>query len=76
MRLIAVNDAAAQLAEIVRQAESGEEIILTQDEIPIAKIGPVSEISPCARRGSMKGMVLAIADDFDEIPQGFEAYVE
>jgi antitoxin (DNA-binding transcriptional repressor) of toxin-antitoxin stability system len=74
VRQITVEDAAARLQEIVREAGNGEEIVLLQGTVPMAKLVPISGDKPRARRGSMKGVVLAIADDFDAIPEGFEEY--
>jgi antitoxin (DNA-binding transcriptional repressor) of toxin-antitoxin stability system len=76
MRQMTVEEAAARLPEIVCEAGNGEEIVLLQGAVPMAKIVPITSRKPTARRGSMKGMVLAIADDFDDIPEGFEEYVE
>lgn len=69
---ITVEEAAARLPEIVREASAGEEIVLLQGAIPIARIVPIRGNKPRARRGSMKGTVLGISDDFDAIPAGFE----
>ena len=76
MRQITVEEAAVHFQVIVRESGNGEKIVLLQGAVPMAKIVPISNRKPRARRGSMKGMVLAIPDDFDEIPDGFEVYVE
>ena len=38
---VAVAEAKAQLSELLRQAESGQEIIVTRNGDPVARIGPV-----------------------------------
>lgn len=32
-------------------------------------------MTPRARRGSMKDMIIAVAEDFDATPEGFEEYM-
>lgn len=67
---IAIAEAKAQFAEIVRRAEAGEEIELTRHGRPVARIvGP----GPDARKpllGALRGRI-TIAPDFDELPPGF-----
>jgi prevent-host-death family protein len=48
--LISVSDAKAQLTELVRRAEEGEEIILTRHGQPVAHIAPVRAHVSAERR--------------------------
>jgi prevent-host-death family protein len=45
---IAVSDAKAQLTELVRKAEAGEEVILTRHGHPTVRLAPV--VAPVDRR--------------------------
>lgn len=72
LRRISIEEAAARLPEIVRQAGDGEEIVLLEGTVPVTKIVPISSAKPRARRESMKGMVVGIAEDFDRTPEGFD----
>lgn len=85
MRTIAIEDAALQLSTLVQEVEQGEEIILTQANVPIAKIVSISK-APRPRRpdnapklmrhpGSAQGLILNIAEDLKSIPEGFEDYL-
>jgi prevent-host-death family protein len=48
---ISVTDAKAQLTELVRRAEEGDEVILTRHGQPAAKLVPLKKrLSPEARR--------------------------
>jgi prevent-host-death family protein len=73
---IAIAEAKARFAEIIRRAEAGEEIELTRYGRPVARIvGPKPESKPekkIALYGCMKGQ-FTIADDFDEMPPEFWA---
>ncbi len=75
MHQVTLEEAATRLPELVQEANAGEEIILLQNDQPIAKLVALPQSRPRARRGSAKGSILYIAPDFDAIPEGFEEYV-
>jgi antitoxin (DNA-binding transcriptional repressor) of toxin-antitoxin stability system len=76
MQTIDVYEAESHLAELIDNLSPGDQIVLTRDDKPIATI----RATPVARRaspkfGTLKGTILYIAPDFDEIPEGFEDYL-
>ncbi len=76
MQMIAVEEAQSRLAEIIEKLAPGEEVILTCDDKPVATIRatqPTSREPP--RFGTLKGTILYMAPDFDDIPEGFEEYL-
>jgi prevent-host-death family protein len=75
MHQVSLEIASTQLQELIQEARQGEEVVLTQDNWPVAKI--VSLSLPRRRRqpGSAKEIILHIADDFDATPEGFEEYM-
>ena len=76
MSTVTIEAAANRLAELVRETPLGEEIILLQDDEPVAKLVPLASArKSTAKRGYAKGRVLYMAPDFDEIPEGFEDYL-
>ena len=76
---IPLEEAATRLQELVREVKAGQEVVLTENDLPVAKLVTLppgeQEPKPRARRGSMKGSILYMAPDFDETPEGFEDYV-
>lgn len=68
---IAVEEAASHLLELIKQVPAGEEIILLENDRPVAKVVPLPVERPQAKRGYAKGRVLYMAPDFDAIPEGF-----
>lgn len=78
MQTITVEEAQANLAEVIQKLQPEEELVITRDGRPIATIKatpPVAERKP-RQLGTLKGTVLYMAPDFDAIPEGFEEYVE
>ena len=75
MSQIAVEDAARHLSEIIKRGAAGEEIVLTEDDRPVAKLVPLPAANPPVKRGYAKGHVLYMAPDFDATPEDFEDYI-
>jgi antitoxin (DNA-binding transcriptional repressor) of toxin-antitoxin stability system len=73
-KLMPVEQAAANLVELVRTLRPGEEIVLTDHDQPVAKIIPSSVPKGRRRAGACKGMLLINQED-DEHLRDFEEYV-
>ncbi len=76
LRTMPVTQAREDLVEIVRKLSPGEEMVLMGNGKLIATIRPPQLAPPePPRLGTMKGTILSIAPDFDDIPEGFEEYL-
>ena len=76
MQTITLEEAEGHLAEIIEKLPPGEEIVLTRDDKPVATLRANTEVPKKEPKfGTMKGSILYIAPDFDDIPEGFEEYV-
>ena len=69
MQTVTVEEAQSQLSRLISQIGNGEDVVITQDDKPIAKLVPVGaqEIQtdkPRPQFGSAKGM-FTLAPDFD-----------
>jgi antitoxin (DNA-binding transcriptional repressor) of toxin-antitoxin stability system len=76
MQTIPLEQAEGHLAEIIEKLPPGEEVVLTRGDNPVATIRatlPAPREPP--QFGTLKGSILYIAPDFDEIPEGFEDYL-
>lgn len=75
MRTMPLEQTDRNFAEIVENLVPGEEIVLTRGGEPVATIRSTPAVSGLRRLGTLKGSVLSIALNFDEIPTGFEEYL-
>ena len=76
MSTITIQEAQANLADLIHRLGPGEEIVITEDNRPVAKL-VLSEPSkrwPC-KAGSARGKI-KIASDFDEPLEDFREYME
>ena len=71
---VSIDEAQTKLAELIRQLTPGEEIIITENRQPVAKL--VSQARPLQRRqpGRCKGMITLLVED-DEHLEGFKEYM-
>ena len=71
---VPIQEAGNQLEQLVREAQSGEEIVLTDHEKPVARLVPLTHRPANIRRGCGKHLIRVIADDFDAPLPGFAEY--
>lgn len=69
---IAIADAKARFADLIRRAENGENIVLTRHGKPVAQLTGAPRAQSLPLFGALKGRI-RISDDFDELPEGFDA---
>jgi prevent-host-death family protein len=72
---ITVQEAQANLKELIDHLSPGEEVVITENQQPVAKL--VAARAPQERRlGTLKGTVLHMASDFDAPLEDFKEYME
>jgi prevent-host-death family protein len=59
-----IHEAKTQLSRIIARVENGEEIIISRDGEPVAKVVPIVRRVNRTSRGSLKGQ-LVLGDDWD-----------
>ena len=70
-----LEEATATLTQLIHQLSPGEEVVITQDDRPIARLLPAE--APQERQlGTLRGTVLYIAPDFDAPLDDFREYMQ
>lgn len=71
---VPINEAKTRLSELVRRVENGEEIVIRRGAKPVVRMvpEPVSKVLP---PGSIPGIKIWMADDFDDPLPEFEQYM-
>jgi prevent-host-death family protein len=77
MVTISVEDAQAKLAELIRSLAPGDEVIITANDHPVAKLTSTPSESAAMPRqpGTLRGTVLHYASDFDAPLDEFQEYM-
>jgi prevent-host-death family protein len=64
-----MREAKANLSQLVKRAEGGEEIVITRNGTPVVRLTPVPKPNRLATvHGVFKREASEIGDDFDELP--------
>ncbi|MCB8954070.1 MAG: type II toxin-antitoxin system Phd/YefM family antitoxin [Ardenticatenales bacterium] len=66
MTQVTIHEAKTHLSRLIRQALSGEEIIIAKGNKPLVKLVVLPEAQPERRLGGASETILGMADDFDE----------
>ena len=64
MRTVNIHQAKSQLSRLLRAVATGEEIIIANRGVPVARLSPAAKEKPKRKLGDMAGQIW-IADDFD-----------
>lgn len=76
MSSITIEEAQAQLQQIIRQLAPGDELVITENDQPIAKLARTSAAGLHPRQpGSAKGQIW-MSPDFDAPLEDFKEYME
>ena len=76
---ITIDEAQARLKDLIHQLDPGEEVVITEDQQPVARlVGEPPRPKPGLRPppGLGKGMITFIAPDFDEPLDDLREYME
>jgi prevent-host-death family protein len=75
MTTVTIQEAQAKLAELIERLATGEEVVITRDEQPIARLLAERRSARKPRApGSAKGILTILADDNEHL-QDFAEYM-
>jgi prevent-host-death family protein len=78
MTTISIQEAQAELSDLIHRLVPGDEVVITENNQPVARLIP-AETQPARkprRLGTMQGTVLHVAADFDAPLEDFKEYME
>lgn len=61
------------LQKLIESVKDGDEIVFTENDLPVAKLVAVQKEKPRPKLGSAKGLIV-LSDDFDEPLEDFDEY--
>jgi len=74
---ITIEDTQATLKELISKLAPGEEVVITDNERPVARLIATPGTGRKPRQpGTLKGTVLYMAPDFDAPLEDFKEYME
>lgn len=75
MYQVPLEQAKVQFSQLIQKAMKGQEIVITQNDVPLLKLISISKSKPRAKFGSAKGLI-TMSDDFDAPLEDFKEYMQ
>ncbi len=77
MQTVSIQDAQNKLAELIHRLAPGDEVVITENDLPVARLVAAAPAMRTPRKlGTLKGTVLYMAPDFDAPLDEFKEYME
>ena len=78
MPTVTIQEAQAHLSALIHRLTAGDEVVITENDQPVARLVPAPLAPPKKPRqlGTLKGTVLYMAPDFDAPLDDFKEYTE
>ena len=78
MTTVTIQQAQSTLSELIHRLSPGDEVVITENDRPVARLIPSTETPQTLPRqlGTMKGSVLYMAPDFDAPLEDFTECME
>ncbi len=78
MTTVSLQEAQANLSDLIHQLTPEEEVVITEGGQPVARLMPAAgqQQRPPRRPGTLRGTVLYMAPDFDAPLEDFKEYME
>jgi antitoxin (DNA-binding transcriptional repressor) of toxin-antitoxin stability system len=76
MTTISIQEAQSNLSELIHRLAPGDEVIITEDDRPVARLTATTPPMTPRPPGFLRGSVLYMAPDFDAPLDDFREYME
>lgn len=76
MTTISIQEAQAHLSDLIHGMAQGDELVITENNLPVARIVRTAASLAPRQLGAMKGTVIYMAPDFDAPLDDFKAYMQ
>jgi prevent-host-death family protein len=76
MTAVSIKEAQAKLSELIQKLKPGDEVIIMEKNVPVARLLSVSKPLEQRKLGTLRGTVKYMADDFDAPLDEFKEYMQ
>ena len=70
-----IHEAKTQLSKLIQAAVNGKQVIIARGNKPVVRLEVLPEARSDRKIGNAKGLILSMADDFDEPLDDFKEYM-
>jgi antitoxin (DNA-binding transcriptional repressor) of toxin-antitoxin stability system len=76
MSTVTIEEAQATLLDLIHKLQPDEEVVITENNQPVARLIATKPRRPVRKLGTLKGTVLYMAPDLDASLEDFKEYME
>jgi prevent-host-death family protein len=76
MTTISIQEAQAKLTDLIHRMSSGDEVLITENNQPVARLVSTAGAKAQRKLGTMRGTVTHMAQDFDAPLDDFRGYMQ
>ncbi len=76
MSTVTIEEAQAKLLDLIHGLQPNDEVVITENNQPVARLIAPTPSKPARKLGTLKGTVLYMAPDFDAPLEDFKEYME
>lgn len=76
MTTVPIEDAQSRLSDLIHQLIPGEEVVITENNQPVARLVSAIGSKPQRKLGTLRGTVLYMDPDFDAPLDDFQEYMQ
>jgi prevent-host-death family protein len=76
MSTVTIEEAQAKLSDLIHGLQPDEELVITENNQPVARLIATVPSRPKRKLGTLKGTVLYMTPDFDAPLEDFKEYME
>ena len=76
MKTVTIHEAKTHLSRLIREALTGEEIIIAKGKEPLVRLSPLEKKHKDRQFGCAEGIVKYMAEDFNKPLEDFEEYMK
>ena len=71
-----IHEAKTQLSKLIQAAVNGKQVIIARGNQPVVRLEVLPEARSDRKIGNARGLILSMADDFDEPLNDFKGHME
>lgn len=75
MKQVNIHEAKTHLSRLVQDVLNGEEVVIAKDSKPLIRLVIHESALPKRTPGKLPGLILSMAEDFDDPLDDFEEYM-
>ena len=70
-----IHEAKTQLSKLIQAAVNGKQVIIAKGNKPVVRLQVLPEVRSNRKIGNANGLILSMADDFDDPLEDFKEYM-